>query len=284
MLILNAILLSEKNPLKIKTSYTRTCILLTSVFMAAGCQPDQEDWELESSSYNDLCLGGCPPVKSGNTLLKRKVYNLSNNPRTKFADWVSYRVTPSSIGSGKNRVWQADPDLKAGTTLEPSDYTGASADLDTDRGHQVPLGSFTGTSYWKETNYLSNITPQSKSLNQGAWNKLEGEVREMTKSRRKSTWVLTGPIYQYYFGKLPKADEYHRIPSGYWKVIAIIEGNQAYTVAFAFDQDIDREADFCDQIVPLRAIEDEINLALMDKANIQNQIDSQRVAEKLGCE
>lgn len=110
--------------------------------------------------------------------------------------------------------WQADPWLDDNETLEEGDYKDANKILKTDRGHQAPLASFKGTKYWSETNYLSNITPQKANLNQGAWKKLEDKVRDFVEKDYVVN-VITGPLYECDFGTLPKADEPHKVPSGY---------------------------------------------------------------------
>ena len=66
----------------------------------------------------------------------------------------------------------------------PDDYTGANAALGTDRGHQAPLASFAGTDHWRDTNVLSNITPQASALSQGPWARLETRVRDLRGRRR----------------------------------------------------------------------------------------------------
>ena len=35
---------------------------------------------------------------------------------------------------------------------------------------------------------------------------------------------------------LPKADEKHTIPSGYWKIVTVVEGDSFNTAAFIFKQ------------------------------------------------
>lgn len=184
---------------------------------------------------------------SSNKLIKREIYVLSNNSRTKFADWVAYKVTTSTIGRSKKRVWRPDPELSDPDTLEPPDYKGANRSLRTDRGHQVPLASFAGTPHWHETNYLSNITPQSSSLNQGSWVKLESKVRDLTKTY-DAVYVMSGPLYQKKMRPLPGADESHEVPSGYWKIIIVQakNGSLPYKMsAFLFPQDAERGDHYC---------------------------------------
>jgi endonuclease G len=138
-------------------------------------------------------------------------------------------------------VWKAAPLLEDRETLEPDDYTDANAVLHTDRRHQVPLASFTGTPFWRDTNYLSNITPQKSDLNQGAWATLEGRVRDFARQPGVvGVYVMTGPLYERPMPELPRADEAHMVPSAYWKIIALPDGATAKVTAFYFDQDTPR--------------------------------------------
>jgi endonuclease G, mitochondrial len=205
----------------------------------------------------DNCLHGCPiGSPEDNQKIEREIYTLSNNKWTKFADWVAYHVTKDTIGLSKARNWKSDPDLPANETLEPSDYRDANKVLKTDRGHQVPLAAFSGTRHWRSTNYLSNITPQKSNLNKGSWGRLETAIRRAANSD-EGLYVMTGPLYDNSIEKLPKADEYHKVPTAYWKVVANDEGK---VTAFVFNQDLSRSAKFCEQISSLAVVEQKAEL------------------------
>ena len=106
----------------------------------------------------------CTIVQSSATAqeIERSIYTLNNNKTTKFSDWVAYNITSSAIeGPTRSRYWRTDLDLDSENILEPDDYNDANAILATDRGHQVPLASFSNTDDWAMLNYLSNIPPQS---------------------------------------------------------------------------------------------------------------------------
>lgn len=148
------------------------CISLSLSFNVFASEQDTHILNVEGVEWLQRhTLYGVPHgTPDSNKLIVRPIYVISNNSKTKFADWVAYRLDcDSASGDVKTRrQWKPDPALEDTDTLEPDDYKGAHATLHTDRGHQAPLASFKGTKCWHQTNYLSNITPQSSDLNQGA--------------------------------------------------------------------------------------------------------------------
>ena len=240
------------------------CIMKKALALAFLCLPGIG---LAQDIHIVHCLAGCPTgTPNTNDLVVREIYALSNNEKTKFADWVAYRVTRETIGTSDslNRSWQDDELLDADDTLEENDYDGASRALRTDRGHQAPLASFAGTHFWRVTNILSNITPQKSALNQGPWVRLEAAVRDAAYATGR-VYVVTGPIFDpdEEAMQLPRADEPHIVPTGYFKVVAHSTGRLA---AFLFDQDVPRRMDFCDGLVTLRHVETASGLDLFPHA------------------
>ena len=177
----------------------------------------------------DIC-----PISSNdatNTLIIREDYTLSANPDWKTAEWIAYKVIPGLIGSGNKRNWKKDSCLDPSVTLTPANATMRPADYLTlfkglpkfDRGHAAPLLSFGNSPAWEKVNYLSNITPQSGTLNRGLWCSLEGKARKLSRIS-EDVFVLTGPLYEYAnpsdgFQTFNPRGEQIRIPTGYWKII-----------------------------------------------------------------
>lgn len=228
------------------------------------------------------CLHGCPMGSPAtNDLIVREIYTLSSNDRTKFADWVAYRVTADSVGVSGGRRWQADPWLDDDETLAPADYDEAPRALSIDRGHQAPLAAFSGTPHAADTNFLSNITPQRSALNQASWQHLEAQERQLaTRTDHPAiVYVLTGPLYERVLPLLPMpaGPKRHRVPSGYWKVIAMEDGRVS---AFIFDQETPRNADYCAMRISIEDVELRANLTLFPR------LDDRAFAsldEELGC-
>ncbi len=196
-----------------------------------------------------------------NDLIIRDIYALSNNDARKFADWVCFRLDKSTVTgeSISERDWESDPWLSEEETLEPDDYKGANRALKVDRGHQAPLASFRGTDDWRETNYLSNITPQRSDLNQGAWVALESAIRDLAGRSDDPVFVMTGPLFERAMEPMPGADEPHEVPSGYWCIVCQEEESRRDRRidcgAFLFDQETPRDADFMDFQVAIDEIE-----------------------------
>lgn len=224
-------------------------VLLVSASLAVATDAAAQ----QSEVHTFHCLHGCPVgAPATNDLVVREIYTLSSNDLTKLADWVAYRVTKESVGQSGDREWRADPWLAADETLRPGDYDAASDTLHVDRGHQAPLASFSGTPSAADTNVLSNITPQSSALNQGPWVRLEDEERDLAQRLAMPVYVLTGPLFERMMRPLPGTAAIHRVPSGYWKVVALADGR---VTAFVFDQTDPRRKDHCSARVTLQHVQ-----------------------------
>lgn len=233
------------------------------------------------SLVTEHCMGACPRGAGtlANQVIVRPAYTLSNNPVTKFADWIAYAVRAENFGPSRSRTWRADPDLPESATLEPEDYRDAAATLKTDRGHQVPLASVAGMASWETANFLSNITPQAADLNQGPWVRLETAVRALARSTGGTVHVVTGLLYERPMPSLPRADEPHVVPSGYFKIVAIGRGRSV--VAFVMDQALDRSADFCATRVGMYEVEARTRLIFFPGREALG--DPEEVTAGLGC-
>jgi endonuclease G, mitochondrial len=214
---------------------------------------EKQTGQIPAKIKSDFCLEGCPLGASpADQLVIHHIYELENNPETKFADWVAYKISSQTLGSGCKRIWEKDPALPSDSTLSPPDYVGARKALGTDRGHQAPLASLCGSPYWQEADYLSNITPQQSMLNEGTWERLENAERKLiTENEVDTVYSITGPLYERPMPSLPRSHLEEKTPSGYWKLVSFKKDNQIYAAAFIMDQTLDRNANFCDTAVEL---------------------------------
>ena len=258
-----------------KTFVTRALVKMA----IALASPSSAYAHAQAELHTFHCLHGCPVgAPAIDDIIVREIYTLASNDLTKMADWVAYRVTPKSIGPSGDRKWQADPWLDPAEALEPADYDGAPRALGIDRGHQAPLAAFSGTPFAPDTNILSNITPQGAPLNQAPWQRLEARETALAKSDNIAVYVVTGPLFERVMPALPKADERHRVPSAYWKVIATADGRMA---AFVMDTAASRALDHCDARVSLDEVELRSRLLLFPRLADRRFTD---LSSALGCE
>ena len=105
--------------------------------------------------------------------------------------------------------------------------------------------------------------------------------------RNRGVFVVTGPLYERVMAPLPGADEQHRIPSGYWKIVAVIDGSTVSVAAFVFDQLTPRGGDVCAHIKTVREVE---RLSRLDFFHALSRVRQDRLESgpatlrvKLGC-
>jgi endonuclease G, mitochondrial len=245
-------------------------ILFSSVLcFHAGLNIDAQYNEIHCKHFIYGYPKGSPAT---NDLIIRDAYALSSDDSTKFAEWVAYLVDSVSIqGDKKDRKWAADPWLGENETLEPNDYTGAAEALKVDRGHQAALASVKGARDWESSNYLSNITPQRSILNQGLWKNVEDLERDLVAVYGK-VYVLTGTLYQKAMPPLPKADEPHVVPSGYWKVVTVFKPDGSpETISFMFSQDTPKNDDIKKYITSIDEIEKAAHLDIFPEMDEQKE-------------
>lgn len=255
-----------------KSFFSSAAVLLSAVVSTPAAS------QAQAELHTFHCLHGCPVgAPAIDDIVVREIYTLASNDLTKVADWVAYRVTPASIGPSGERKWSVDPWLDPSETLEPTDYDGAPTALGIDRGHQAPLAAFSGTSFSSDTNILSNITPQGSALNQAPWQRIEARETDLAKRENIAVYVTTGPLFERVMPPLPSSDERHRVPSGYWKVIATTDGRVA---AFIMDTAAARSLSYCSARVTLDEVELRSRLLLFPRVTARKFTD---LASALGC-
>ena len=178
--------------------------------------------------YSDHWWGQLPVRNKKDRILMHDIFVISFNLDKKFPTWLAYKLSPSLVwGRLKaERKYREDPLLPPNFSLSYKDWKGASnCDGNNksgyDKAHLAPLGSFKSSLSAYQAQYLSNIVPQRRRLNQGPWRVLEEKVRIVVK-RGNELKILTGPLYRKKIPPCWKAvqGKITQVPSHYWKLIA----------------------------------------------------------------
>lgn len=122
-------------------------------------------------------------------------YMLSYDRRFKEPIWVMEHLTPKDLPDGvgveRDSGFREDQELHPYFRSKNKDYRQSSYD----KGHLAPAGDFNlDKEASSESFILSNIAPQTASLNRGPWLRLENYVRSRAKES-DNLYVVSGPLY-----------------------------------------------------------------------------------------
>lgn len=132
-----------------------------------------------------------PFVTNPDAVVEREFYTLQYNEVFEQADWVAYELTLEEVEGRVDRkdAFRSDPEVST-ASASLKDYKGSGYD----RGHLAPAADMKMTAQsMADSFYMSNMSPQSPSLNRGIWKELEGKVRKWA-VENGAVYIVTGPV------------------------------------------------------------------------------------------
>ncbi len=152
--------------------------------------------ETSSSTSYDRDFGNLLDVKTNPSLASvEKRYtgmDLSFNPDCHIPNWVAWELTADETTGKEPRSdkFSADPDVVGCAETWDYSYSGY------DRGHMAPAGDMKWDKQaMEETFFLTNICPQTKALNVGAWRTLEEKCRQWAREEGR-IYIVCGPVIE----------------------------------------------------------------------------------------
>lgn len=155
------------------------------------------------------------PGNEDNFLIVGEGSVISYNNARGTANWIAWRTTLDDLGDSLPRPdFRADPRLPRWfKRIGPFDYSGSGHD----RGHLVPSADrFGDRRLNEETFMMTNIVPQSGSLNQYPWNDFEQFVRAEVR-KGFDAYQIAGV-----YGEKGRIKEKIAIPTNCWKVVVFV--------------------------------------------------------------
>lgn len=179
-----------------------------------------------------LCYGGLPlgPVDE---ILVNTGYAVGYSDTREDPLWVAYRVFAVSNPVSDPRPSYFKTDTRTTALVSYGDYTNSGYD----RGHMAPNAAIDycyGRDAQLETFYMSNVCPQSPTLNRGIWAKLESTVRDWANTFGE-VWVFTGPIFDDVIETLPSGVE---IPDAFYKIVVDEDNGLPRVLSFVIPQNV----------------------------------------------
>jgi len=148
--------------------------------------------------------------------------------------WVAFRMfDPASPYIPAQRPDDFQTDQRTFVKVRSSDFTGSGYD----RGHLAPnfgIARCYGPEAQVETFLMSNIIPQTHSLNAGLWKDLEMRSAVNYPARFTEVWVIAGPIFGSSKKQTPSGIP---IPEACYKILIDETEGQVRVQAFVFQQE-----------------------------------------------
>jgi endonuclease G len=150
-----------------------------------------------------------------NFLMVKKQFVLSYNDEKGGANWVTWHLQKSDIGTINRGDFHVDKDLPAGfKRVTKADYNKTGFD----RGHLCNSKDRTNNKTNNDATFnMTNILPQRPGNNQGPWRRLEDFSRTLAR-QGDEMYILAGAygsISTIAHGKV-------NIPKTFWKVIVVL--------------------------------------------------------------
>ncbi len=151
-------------------------------------------------------------------LIQRSVFALDYDDKTGEPNWVSWDLTAEDMGPAKRTpTFHSDAELPASFNhIGSADYKGSGFD----RGHMCPSADRTDNATDNAQVFaMDNIIPQAPDNNQGVWEKLEAECRELARAGNELL-ILCGP--DGFTGQHINQNGPVLVPAENWKIVVVI--------------------------------------------------------------
>ncbi|MCF0188214.1 MAG: DNA/RNA non-specific endonuclease [Bacteroidaceae bacterium] len=153
-------------------------------------------------------------------IINHSALTISWNEKLCLPNYVAWILTEERVSGDVERLDDFQPDPLIDNSPTWADYRGSGYD----RGHMCPSADNKHSMRaQKECFYMTNMCPQTHSLNAGDWNELEGRCRKWTK-KYGNLYIVSGPVINGYptSGKLNNeyiANGKIIVPDAFFKVI-----------------------------------------------------------------
>ncbi len=196
-------------------------------------------------------------------ILEHTGFTLSFNREHNNPNWVAWELTADEAAGELPRANDFDPDplLPENHQVTHADYTNSGYD----RGHMVPAADMKWSrEAMNDCFYMSNICPQTHTLNAGGWETLESACRRWAK-QEGAVYIVCGPVYKGAKHKTIGKDLKITVPEGFFKVVLSMREGKEKAIGFYYansnaKQTMEQTATTVDEIEALTGMDFFVNI------------------------
>jgi len=182
------------------------------------------------------------PAPGDIQVLQRGDFAVAWSPSLKHPVWVAYHVPPPGDST---TATPADPlkrpSFQKDRSVETSPLATAYEGSGYDRGHLAPnyaIATRFGEAAQKRTFLMTNVAPQTPSLNRGAWRDVEHRIADLWSGRYGEVWVIVGALP----GRGERLPSGVEIPSAYYQIVVAQTDDGVRALAIVLPQNISPNA------------------------------------------
>ena len=163
-------------------------VVAVLVCLYLWCSPKESQVPL----LPDDTLLEIPSYTSDNNVISHIGYTTCYNNDLRIPEWVAWELTAEELEGDLEvyRNYSEDPDMSGPQAIN-RDYVNSGYT----HGHMAPVGDmkWSGQAI-DESNYLTNMCPQTAELNNGDWEYLESRCRKAARKYGR-VWITCGPLF-----------------------------------------------------------------------------------------
>ena len=175
------------------------------------------------------------PEGGSDEVIHHRYYSLAYNENREQADWVAYELTAESLrvpNVERTNWYNPDPAVKS-SSADYYDYKGSGYT----RGHLAPAGDMAfNQEAMEESFYMSNISPQKRTFNNGIWKELEECVRDWAYDNSR-LYVVTGPVFKKRINRRIGNNKV-AVPDHFYKIVLDLNDPEHKGIAFVIPNDL----------------------------------------------
>ncbi len=200
------------------------------------------EYDIEAPS-GSVAFAGYPkrtgaPAPDDIVVLDRGCFAVGWSPKLRHPVWVAYHVPADARYSIDTRPGFTKD--KNAVNSPPGASYGSSG---YDRGHMAPnhaIASRFGEDAQKQTFLMSNIAPQSPSLNRGVWREIEHRIADLWTAKWGEIWVVVGCISEEGGEKVSGTEI--DVPRKFYQVVVAQKGMDVRAFAVVIPQEVEPRA------------------------------------------
>lgn len=191
----------------------------------------------EAAPTGQVFFAGAPvrtgtPAPADIVTLDRGEFAVGWSPSLRRPVWAAYHV-PREVRFDMGKRPNFQKDRSVASSPAPADYTSSAYD----RGHMVPNRAIVtrfGPDMQRRTFQMTNIAPQTPSLNRGPWREMEQRIADLWTAKYGEIWVVVGALPS--TTRQTLKDSRIDVPARYYMVVVAQDADGVRALAVLLDQ------------------------------------------------